>query len=314
MKMLELIGSLFTFGFNIIGFFFALGFAVIAAVVAIAKRRNPWIWGLLTLIRPWFILFLFFLPTKIPRVNSYLKNVEGFGDTNIVAASIMALSAVVAKADGQVTKEEVTVIRQYLVRVIGISPHDVNRYEKAFNYGKEHPEEYKEFAKILRTRYSQRDLLAISYLLISIGIQGNEMSEVEDRTIQKIVYELGLSEFEYINIRNHFMRMASGQGNAYGAGGFGTGQRYGRQQGYTAGGIGGQTMSRESLIEKYTKILQVPKDSDLTTIKKAYRKLAKEYHPDKVIAEGMPEDYVKYATEQSAKINEAYDYLKEALA
>ncbi len=42
-------------------------------------------------------------------------------------------------------------------------------------------------------------------------------------------------------------------------------------------------------------------------IKKAYRKLISENHPDKLIGQGMPEDMVKLATERTQKIQTAYD-------
>ena len=42
-------------------------------------------------------------------------------------------------------------------------------------------------------------------------------------------------------------------------------------------------------------------------IKQTYRRLIREHHPDKLIAEGMPEEMVQVANEQMAAINAAYD-------
>lgn len=42
-------------------------------------------------------------------------------------------------------------------------------------------------------------------------------------------------------------------------------------------------------------------------IKKAYRQLVRENHPDKLIADGMPEEFVAVANEKIATINDAYD-------
>ncbi|MCG8506231.1 MAG: TerB family tellurite resistance protein [Sphingomonadales bacterium] len=44
-------------------------------------------------------------------------------------------------------------------------------------------------------------------------------------------------------------------------------------------------------------------------IKSAYRKLAKEHHPDRLIAQGLPEEFVQVANDRLAAINEAYDKL-----
>jgi DnaJ like chaperone protein len=47
-------------------------------------------------------------------------------------------------------------------------------------------------------------------------------------------------------------------------------------------------------------------------LKKAYRKLMSEYHPDKLIGQGMPEDMIKAATERSQEIQAAYDLIKKS--
>ncbi len=49
-----------------------------------------------------------------------------------------------------------------------------------------------------------------------------------------------------------------------------------------------------------------PKASD-EEIKQTYRRLIREHHPDKLIAEGMPEEMIQVANEQMAAINAAYD-------
>ena len=44
-------------------------------------------------------------------------------------------------------------------------------------------------------------------------------------------------------------------------------------------------------------------------LKKAYRKLISQNHPDKLIGQGMPDDMVKIATERTQEIQTAYDLL-----
>jgi len=58
--------------------------------------------------------------------------------------------------------------------------------------------------------------------------------------------------------------------------------------------------------DPYT-ILGVGHDTDDDTIKSAYRKLVRENHPDTLIAQGMPEEFVEVANEKLATINAAYD-------
>lgn len=54
-----------------------------------------------------------------------------------------------------------------------------------------------------------------------------------------------------------------------------------------------------------------PTDS-MDTVKKRYRALVTENHPDKILALGLPEEFVKLATEKLQKINEAYAAIQKS--
>ncbi|PLX44727.1 MAG: molecular chaperone DjlA [Hyphomicrobiales bacterium] len=58
-------------------------------------------------------------------------------------------------------------------------------------------------------------------------------------------------------------------------------------------------------------VLGVSRDMSSAQIKKAYRKLVAENHPDKHIAAGMPEEFIALATEKLAHINDAYDRIEK---
>ena len=58
--------------------------------------------------------------------------------------------------------------------------------------------------------------------------------------------------------------------------------------------------------------LGVSKDASESAIKKAYRDLVRENHPDTLMAKGMPAEFVELANEKLAKINDAYDRIKKA--
>lgn len=47
-------------------------------------------------------------------------------------------------------------------------------------------------------------------------------------------------------------------------------------------------------------------------LKRAYRKLMSEHHPDKLIAQGVPESMLKVATEKSQEIQAAYELVKKS--
>ena len=71
---------------------------------------------------------------------------------------------------------------------------------------------------------------------------------------------------------------------------------------------GGQTSSATSLEDAY-KALGVSKESSDQEIKRAYRKLMSQYHPDKLMGQGVPEDMIAVATEQAKEIQVAYNLI-----
>ncbi len=73
---------------------------------------------------------------------------------------------------------------------------------------------------------------------------------------------------------------------------------------------GGQANSVTELNDAY-KALGVTQDSTDQEIKRAYRKLISQYHPDKLMGQGVPEDMIAMATEQAKEIQLAYDIIKK---
>ena len=54
-----------------------------------------------------------------------------------------------------------------------------------------------------------------------------------------------------------------------------------------------------------------PKSTD-EEIKKSYKKLAKDFHPDTVIARGLPDEFIDFATKRFQEIQEAYAQIRKA--
>ncbi len=54
-------------------------------------------------------------------------------------------------------------------------------------------------------------------------------------------------------------------------------------------------------------VLGVAHDAPNAEIKAAYRKLVRDNHPDRLIAKGMPKEFIDIATDKLAAINSAYD-------
>ncbi len=68
---------------------------------------------------------------------------------------------------------------------------------------------------------------------------------------------------------------------------------------------------RPSLAESYRR-LGVEPDSDLEVVKRAYRRLLSQHHPDKLVGKGLPEEMVTLANEKTREIKDAYQVILDA--
>ena len=76
---------------------------------------------------------------------------------------------------------------------------------------------------------------------------------------------------------------------------------------------GGQASTASSLEDAY-KALGVSKESTDQEVKRAYRKLMSQYHPDKLMGQGVPQDMIAVATAQAQEVQIAYDLIKKSRA
>ena len=71
------------------------------------------------------------------------------------------------------------------------------------------------------------------------------------------------------------------------------------------------SVKESSLSQAYT-LLGLSSDATNDEVKKAYRSLEREYHPDIIKAQGASDDYLRTATEKVQEINAAYEMIKKS--
>ena len=59
------------------------------------------------------------------------------------------------------------------------------------------------------------------------------------------------------------------------------------------------------------KILGLESSADFSQVKNKYKQLIKEYHPDKLIAQGVPKELIDVANKKLSVINDAYDRIEK---
>lgn len=191
-----------------------------------------------------------------------------------------------AKADGQVSQDEVAHVEQFMQK-LGMTPEHRLRAIALFKQGAD-PEfdiapTYKRFLAICGNTKNLRQVLLV-YLIVMAMADGH-LHPAEEAMLTDIASHLGYDQAAFKQVLDMVLN-----------------------QSHFADG---QVNSAAALDDAY-KALGISKEGSDQEIKRAYRKLMSQYHPDKLIGQGMPEDMIAVATEQAKEIQLAYDLIKKS--
>jgi len=203
--------------------------------------------------------------------------------------STFAVMGAVCKADSVVTRDEIKAVEQ-IFRMLNLNAELREQAKSAFNRGKQ-PEfdldaAVDRFARISRRRAPLIQLF-LQLQTMAIAADGH-VHPAEHSMLVRIARRLGLGEHDVAQLEA--LLRAGGAG---------------------ATGRAAAEPARDRLADAY-KALGVSPDAEPAEIKRAYRKLISQNHPDKLAARGLPESMRAVAEERSREINAAYDLIKSA--
>jgi len=190
----------------------------------------------------------------------------------------------IAKADGTVTPKEIAAAEAIMARM-QLNPQQRKTAIQLFNEGKQAGFPLLEIIDQFRHECHRRRNLVQMFLEIQIttAMADGQLHASEKNILFTIGEHLG---FDRAALEHLFS--------------------FARASQPAAGG-------KLSLAKAY-KVLGVGRDASDTEVKKAYRRLMNQHHPDKLIAKGLPEEMIKLATEKTQGIKEAYDRIRESRA
>ena len=199
-----------------------------------------------------------------------------------------AVMGALCKADGVVTRDEIRVTEQLFVR-LGLSPEQSQAAKAAFNRGKasdfDLDAEVDDFVRATRGGGVLLQLF-LQMQLLAVAADG-QVHPAERAMLVRVARRLGLSEADVAQLEALLRASAEG------------------------GTPSGGAPSQQRLDDAYV-ALGVKPDASESEIKRAYRKLISDNHPDRLAAKGMPESMRAIAEERAREINVAYDLIKRA--
>jgi len=179
---------------------------------------------------------------------------------------VIALSAKMAKADGQVTRSEVDAFK----RMFQVPEGEAKNVGRIFDLARRDVAGFEAYAGQIARLFRDRPNVLEDLLdgLFRIAMADGVFHPSEDTFLRRVAEIFGFAEHDYLRIKASHV-----------------------------GADGGDPFI----------VLGVSHNATEDEIRKAYRKLVKENHPDALMSQGVPKEMIDTATEKIATINDAYD-------
>ena len=198
----------------------------------------------------------------------------------------------IAKADGTVTRDEIEMAQSVMAQM-NLSPDMRRAAVNLFDQGRRDDFPLEEVIEQFRRECTRRQNLMRMFIEIQVqaAYADGELHPAEDRLLLRVCQLLGFHEQVYRQIEALVRASVGGA-----AGSRQTGRQAVKAKGMSVG--------------EANRLLGVTGQSSQAEIKKAYRRMMSQHHPDKLVSKGLPEEMIKLATGKTQKIREAYDLIK----
>ena len=182
---------------------------------------------------------------------------------------VIVLSAKMAKADGVVTRNEISAFKS----MFRVPDHETKNVAKVWDLARKDSSGFEIYARQIAKLFNPSSAVLEGLLgnLICIAKADGEIHRNEKEYLERIAEIFGFDEQKFQNLL----------------------------------GVHG-ALEEDSPFN----VLGIGSSATDVEIKMAYRELTLKNHPDKLIAEGMPEEFILQANDKMASINNAYNELK----
>ncbi len=195
---------------------------------------------------------------------------------------IFAVMGAIAKADGRVSEDEIAAA-SLIMDEMRLKGEERKKAIACFNRGKHKNFDLQLELRRLKPLFVGRADLLIMFLEVQIALAyaDGQLSADENHLLEQIRQAFAINQAIFNKIKQRVQAASGSRGS----------QNMGLTQAYAILGISQSASDKE--------------------VKHAYRKLMSEHHPDKLTANGLPEEMREYAKEKTQQIQEAYEQISK---
>lgn len=199
-------------------------------------------------------------------------------------ATTFAVMGAICKADGVVTRNEIAMAEGMFAR-LNLSAEQREQAKAAFGRGKSHDFDLEsEVGAFARATRGQRQLhMMLLQIQIAAVIGDGAVHPAEHQMLVRVARALGLTEADVAQL-----------------------------EALLRAGVGARGPSPQSNLDNAYRALGLTAAATDAEIKKTYRRLMSQNHPDKLAGKGLPESMRQMAEEKTREISTAYTLIKEA--
>lgn len=208
----------------------------------------------------------------------------------------------VAKADGRVSEDEIRAAQMIMGRM-RLTPDQTRQAIDFFRRGKQPQFDLTQaLSELLLYCRNQRSLLRLFVdIQFQAAVAEGYVSPAKQQILTTLCQRLGFAPlFRFYQSYNTGYQE---EPRAY--------QEQARQR-QQQGQSYQRPYSMKSKLDKAYEFLELQPSATIKEIKRNYRKMISQHHPDKLIAQGLPEEMIRLATDKTQKIQSAYETIREA--
>ena len=194
----------------------------------------------------------------------------------------------VAKSDGRVSEQDIAAARR-IFRQFNLGEAETRAAMECFTQGKDSGFDAMAAVEELKRVCRGRGDLLRMFLEIQMraALMGDGMHGAARASLVRAAQVLGIGAIEFAHLETGLRLQGYGTANS------------------------SSPPGHDALAEAY-EVLDVPKTASDAEVKRAYRRLMSQNHPDKLVARGLPESMLEVAKQKTQAIQAAYERVRES--